>query len=453
MSKFITNLNNKMMKYRISDFFKKSPLDVDIKYINESEDKKETNMFLKEILNPLQVFLKQLLLQNNNKLKFNIVIDCDTNFAGTCSYNGNNDTLCIKIKNRHKDLLITLNHEFLHVLDYKNGNPRTPFSEILNPEKDVDIKTIQSLIISNGSKRVDSIKSFDYSLLNSMFELYFENSSLSKKEIGDYLVSNFLKFHKFLNAVDLLKGNYYLYNDDFDLKDYLNTKNKKYVEFKDLYQDVDVWQKRINYIKKRSGINKDGNYLAIDVFKQIIKKDFSGLIESPFLTYRNIFRDVGNSDIHTLRNMYFTLTLDLLIPKPNPIFLEKMVQCQENNIDPAYLFNASEKISFCGQYNHGNILNVYLQQTLLDNKLKNITLPRQEFEENYNDLSVYCEKAFYKFINKPLFNEKFKTEIKNKKESTQVSGLILNRDDIKNKIKDGCFTEEKNINKKIKKNL
>lgn len=84
MSKIITNLNNKMMKYRISDFFKKSPLDVDIKYINESEDKKETNMFLKEILKPLQVFSKQLLLQNNNKLKFNIVIDCDTTSAGTC---------------------------------------------------------------------------------------------------------------------------------------------------------------------------------------------------------------------------------------------------------------------------------------------------------------------------------------------------------------------------------
>lgn len=188
------------------------------------------------------------------------------------------------------------------------------------------------------------------------FILLLKRSSLNNiaaENIEMLTISNLRVFNKFLDAMNILKGQYYLFNDH------------------------------------NNGIS----------------------------TFDNVFDYYKYVNLDEVRNIYYTPTIKVLTEKPNTLLLEKIVKAKKEKSD-FYLFAASEKISYCGQKNAGNLLNTFVKLSL--NKEHKIKFSKQPTSEDYEQLSEDAEQAFVRFIKKkneyidydPVLN------IKNKKQKS-----------------------------------
>lgn len=345
-------------------------------------------------------------IEKNLKVKLNINM---SNKKNVFSYNQYNKTLNVFINNNYRNVKETLNHEFLHVLDYYNGKNNEPFSEIYNNIEDKinkkpKIAKLQNYILKGENvKKNPSVLEFDFIMLKNSLEILLNKKdipNIMSEDIEMLTISNLKSFNNFLNAVNILKGQYYLFIDDngyqyeFNTVQYLNNKNRIFKDFKNLYDDIDHFEKRFNYINKKYG----SFYTMTDFLKilnKVTKKNFNIFINNGLSTIENIFVTDALINIDEVRNIYYTPTLKNLTVKPNSLFLQRIVKSKEMGVE-YYLFNASEKISYCGQKNEGNLLNTFVKLSL--NKEHKIKFSKQPISEDYEQLSEDAKKAFVRFI-------------------------------------------------------
>jgi predicted RND superfamily exporter protein len=132
MSKIWTKLNVKILKIRLELKNKKKNIFSEIIY--EDFYNLEDLTKIKNFFNSTMSFLEQFdPIEKNLKVKLNINM---SNKKNVFSYNQYNKTLNVFINNNYRNVKETLNHEFLHVLDYYNGKNNEPFSEIYNNIED-----------------------------------------------------------------------------------------------------------------------------------------------------------------------------------------------------------------------------------------------------------------------------------------------------------------------------
>lgn len=435
MSKIWLLSNIKILKIKLSLKNRKKNIFSEILYDGEDIKNLSDLTRIKNIFNNLIVFLEQFEPIKNNlniKLKINL-----SNNSGVFSYKPIDQMLNLYANNMYPSIKEALNHEFLHVLDYYNGKNNEPFSEIyynINEKikKNIHIAELQYCIlkgknINNPSEKTQcyneksKILIFDYNILKRSLEIYF-NDLLNDINIEMLTISNSKSFTNFLNSVNILKGQYYLFVDqngnynEFDLNEYLKNKNKIFGDFNDLYSNIDFFEKRFNYINKKFGSTKNiENFL--EIVDDVIKENFNIFINNGLSTIENIFKRPDLMNIHEVRNIYYTPTLNILNEKPNSLLLKQIIAAKKSNL-VYYLFNASEKISYCGQKNKGNFLNLFVQLSFKNEK--KVIFEQQPKLKGYEELSTDAEKAFVRFIKKkneyidydPVLN------IKNKKQKS-----------------------------------
>lgn len=366
------------------------------------------NSFKKEItlfFNQLEPIKKSL----NVKLVIKLSKKAD-NFW----FSPQNNTMIVSVNNLHNNIKEVFNHEFLHLLDYYNSINKSSFSEDYeNISKKIKrkkkIHSLQSDIIRGKESDNLSIKKFDFILLKLIMRVFMDRNVKEKvtdKHIEMLSISNLNSFNRFLDAINILKGQYYLRNNIFITSDYLKDKNMVYPDLKRYYQDVDNFEKRFKYICRKnniSGKELDKHFIQESSVIAMSQK-FSCFINSGLDTFQNIFDYYKNVDVHQIRNLYYTPTLKILTNRVNPLLIESMVNSRLRKIDNVYLFNASEKLSYCGQKNIGNIINEYLKLTF--NNKYDFKFTEQFFPTEFDDLSDSSKEFFeniQKITNKSIF--------------------------------------------------
>lgn len=432
MSKFWFNINIEILKNNLKRKNNKNRIFSDIEYFYREDDSYEDLKKSKIFFNELISFVKQL---EPIKKDFGIKLFIDmSNEKRAFSYDPYEKSLKICINSPYLNIKEVLNHEFLHILDYYNGKNFNAFSEMfsnIQTKKKNNIYKIQHYIL-NGEKikeknNENSILNFDLMVLreslSNLFKLY--NKKITAEEIEMLTISNLRVFNKFLDSMNILKGQYYLFDDKnsgesliFDLNKYIGNKNRLLKEYDNLYDNIDHFEKRfLNICKKYNIYQQNVTYNLLPIMNLIIAENFQVFLENGLSTTKNLFKDVKLFDIDEVRNIYYTPTLDILIKKPNSLLIERIIETKQKKA-PFYLFTASEKISYCGQKNEGNLLNTFVKLSL--NKEHKIKFSKQPTSEDYEQLSEDAEKAFVRFIKKkneyidydPVLN------IKNKKQKS-----------------------------------
>ena len=210
------------------------------------------------------IFLNQFdEIKKDLKIKLVIDMSCKSDIF---LYRPENHELRISINNNYINVKEILNHEFFHSLDYYNGKNQEAFSEMhknidkkiyTNIEKKIEkniVKLLNSILKGKEIENGTNILNFDYNILKDAFILLLKRSSLNNIEaenIEMLTISNLRVFNKFLDAMNILKGQYYLFNDHnngkpliFDLNEYLINKNRLFKKFDSLYDDIEHFEKR-----------------------------------------------------------------------------------------------------------------------------------------------------------------------------------------------------------------
>lgn len=437
MSKVIFNLRVWNFQRKLSVLNKGKNIFSNISYISgekNEEDIKKIKKFFKEVM----IFLNQFdEIKKDLKIKLVIDMSCKSDIF---LYRPENHELRISINNNYINVKEILNHEFFHSLDYYNGKNQEAFSEMhtnidkkiyTNIEKKIEkniVKLLNSILKGKEIENSTNILNFDYNILKEAFILLLKRSSLNNiaaENIEMLTISNLRVFNKFLDAMNILKGQYYLFNDHnngkpliFDLNEYLINKNRLFKKFDSLYDDIEHFEKRFLYIcKKYKILNRNLNNDFVSILNLEICKNFSIFANNGISTFDNVFDYYKYVNLDEVRNIYYTPTIKVLTEKPNTLLLEKIVKAKKEKSD-FYLFAASEKISYCGQKNEGNLLNTFVKLSL--NKEHKIKFSKQPTSEDYEQLSEDAEQAFVRFIKKkneyidydPVLN------IKNKKQKS-----------------------------------
>lgn len=419
MSKFLFNVITYFSDRKIDNLKKKlfilnkeKKVFSNISYISEEKNYKNIRQ-IKKIFNEVGTFLYQF-DENKKDLGIKLVINM-SNESEIFSYKPKTKELKISIMNNYINVKEILNHEFLHALDYYYGKNGEAFSEIhvnidnkiyIDTDKKIEndiIKLQKYILVGEKIKNNNnSILNFDFNILkNSLKTLItdYNKIDIRKEEIEMLTISNIRVFNKFLDAMNILKGQYYLFNDKnsgrpltFDLNDYLINKNRLFKEFNSLYDDIEHFEKRLLKICNKYDIPND---LFLKRINSEAVKNFNIFINNGLSTFDNIFSVHENITIDEIRNIYYTPTLKILTEKPNSLLLERIADVKNRN-RKFYLFAASEKISYCGQKNEGNLLNTFVKLSL--NKEHKIKFSKQPISEDYEQLSKDAEKAFLRFI-------------------------------------------------------
>lgn len=284
MSKFLFNVITYFSDRKIGNLKKKlfilnkeKKVFSNISYISEEKNYKNIRK-IKKIFNEIGTFLDQF-DENKKDLGIKLVINM-SNESEIFSYKPKTKELKISIMNNYINVKEILNHEFLHALDYYYGKNGEAFSEIhvnidnkiyIDTDKKIenDITKLQKYILV-GEKiknNNNSILNFDFNILkNSLKTLItdYNKIDIRKEEIEMLTISNIRVFNKFLDAMNILKGQYYLFNDKnsgrpltFDLNDYLINKNRLFKEFNSLYDDIEHFEKRLLKICNKYDIPND----------------------------------------------------------------------------------------------------------------------------------------------------------------------------------------------------
>lgn len=347
-------------------------------------------------------------------LKIKLVIDM-SNKDNIFLYRPKDHELRISINNEYTDVKEILNHEFLHALDYYNGKNKEAFSEIYtnvdekiyeNVEKKIEkniVKLLNYILKGKEIENSTNILNFDYNILKKSFTILFEAYDIiTPEDIEKLTISNLRVFNRFLDAMNILKGQYYLLDDNngsplvFDLNKYLGNKNRLFKEYDNLYDDIDHFEKRFLQICKKYKISENNlNSDFIKIVNSVTLKHFNIFLNNGLSNVNNIFVYYTDVNLDEIRNIYYTPTLKSLTEKPNSLFLQKIVKSKKTS-NEYYLFNASEKISYCGQKNEGNLLNTFVKLSL--NKEHKIKFSKQPISEDYEQLSEDAKKAFVRFI-------------------------------------------------------
>ncbi|HCJ8467955.1 TPA: hypothetical protein NV714_001677 [Escherichia coli] len=435
MSKVIFNLRVWNFQRNLSVLNKEKNIFSNISYVSgekNEEDIKKIKKFFKEVM----IFLNQFdEIKKDLKIKLVIDMSCKPDIF---LYRPENHELRISINNNYINVKEILNHEFFHALDYYNGKNEEAFSEMhknidkkiyINVKNKIEKNIIKFFNYILKGKKIENktnILNFDFNILkNSLTTLLLSSpkKNINSEEVEMLTISNLRVFNKFLDAMNILKGQYYLCNDKnsgkplvFDLNEYLINKNRLFKEFDSLYDEIEHFSKRFSYICKRYNIsNKNINSNLIKIINEETLKDFNVFLSNGISTFDNLFDYYTDVNLDDVRNIYYTPTLKILTEKPNSLLLEKIANSKNNKF---YLFAASEKISYCGQKNEGNLLNTFVKLSL--NKEHKIKFSKQPTSEDYEQLSEDAEQAFVRFIKKkneyidydPVLN------IKNKKQKS-----------------------------------
>lgn len=409
MSKYLDDIYLYFFKKNIEQLNKKKKIFEEIVFFGQERNTIINKDNYKKFKSGIEIFFNQF-DGIDIPLPIKLIID-DTLKSDIFWYSPEKKAIILNINNKHISIIESMNHEFLHLLDYYNSINEQAFSEDfkninkkLNNNKLVvnmqqNILNGFELRIENKLKAETNILYFDFNMLKLCFKLIINPQNTNKvtnKEIEMLTISNFRVFNKFLNSVNVLKGQYYLRNNDFSLMDFFNSKKEDYNDLKKFYNNINHFEKRLLYINKKYNVKNMNIKNVSEALNKISVKNFSCFLNDGISTYQNIYIMPNDMDFHEVRNMYYTPTLKILTEQINSLLIKKMVELKTRNMDSTYLFNASEKLSYCGQKNIGNIINEYLKVSI--NKEYKFNFINQTIEKECFEISKRSKKAFKSFI-------------------------------------------------------
>lgn len=389
---------------------------------------------IKEVLKDFhsQFTTPENIIAKGYKPDINLEIDCNflaNTFRGVFSPEKKKEKYKITIQISHcidndgnldkNELLRTLNHEYLHYLDYKAdekySNGAFAFSENKHQqatEIDKKIKQFQIGILSNkvySAKNKYDIYKLDEALLKCLLVRSFndENIVFSKTDLNSLFNNNIHDFTLLLNNLESTMFNNFnnktesyrikTKNEVFDF--ILHEKNNPNGHFND------IQNKLINQIVAiKPSISKNeiskiilnktmGSFFAYD----LINEEFNDLISStsPF--------SKENMSVLQLRNLFYTQALNFYNENPNLNYLRVFY----SNKNILYTGQSSEKLSFSGDIDAKTFIKDYFD--LVINNNINVKMPKKIKNEGHPNemLAVNLSNGLRKFIDKYANNENY----------------------------------------------
>ena len=370
---------------------------------------------IKEVLNDFhsQFTNPENIIAKGYKPDVNLEIDCNflaNTFRGVFSPEKKKEEYKITIQISHcidndgnldkNELLRTLNHEYLHYLDYKANeiysvNRTSSFSENEDLMKNEKIKNFQKGILSNNlysdNNKYD-ILAFDEAIFKCLIARTFNKKlEFNAEELNILFKAHGKNFTDFMNVLEKklfskIDLNPYMENIFFIPNEFL----KKNEEEKNIFRELFIQISNMKNIK----LSKSDFYnLRNNLIDNLVYEEFNDLtgIASPF-------SDLRRTVLH-LRNLYYTRTLDFYNENPSKNYLRVF---EDKKIALHYIGQASEKLSFSGDKKADSFLREYFD--LIINNNTKIKYPDEKNNDINDIFSMRVSNNIKYFINKYTSN-------------------------------------------------
>lgn len=412
------------------------------------------------VLETLKIFSDQFRSVN---LELKMPIDLILGEFKNAKYQGafnqdahNNKKLHIKITHNtnFEELLETLNHEYLHYLDYsnENKNEKQPSSEIPVNRECAFLRKFQKSIFYGGDisnlKNKFSILNLDAAFFKSFTKRTLEENNLLSKEINinHMVVKNLNSFHEYLNTTqNFIQNNYRRnigYNESlsylhllFDsiVSDRLYNTKKVFQNFfspddeyplldnKELKKAESFILPLIDFFKKEHHLTHHQIEVLLDNFSlNMLKGNFD---YNDINTNVKMLEKINARNVYDLRNIYYTPSLNLFTEKPNGIWLNAI---KDNYYFP-YHSLTTEKLSFSGSSRAPKFISSYYD--LVFNKNNHVSFPKKlERKEEEKNLEHIFHKGIVEFIH----NNYIELKLSNNNQNNIFCNKALLHEKIKN---------------------
>lgn len=366
-----------------------------------------------------------------------------------------NKKLNIRITNKTNlsDLLETLNHEYLHYLDYSENNEEGKMeasSESPVRKECAFLRKFQKSIFFGGNisnlKNSFSIFDLDAAFLKSFTKRTLSENNFSCEEfsINKMVASNISVFHDYLNTTQKFIQNNYKksigYNESLYylhklfnnvISDLLYNTRKTEKEFfspddEHLLLDKKEWNTVKEFVNPMISFFQKEHHLTHHQIEVLLDNFSLNMLKGNFeyedsIINTKMLEKINAKNVYDLRNIYFTPSLNLFTEKPNGIWLNAI---KENYYFP-YHSLTTEKLSFSGSSRAPKFISSYYD--LVFNKNNHVTFPENlERQADEKELEEIFQQGVVKFISRNQVDLKIK--------KPDISS-VFDRESLFNKIK------------------
>lgn len=314
-----------------------------------------------------------------------------------------------------ENLIRTLNHEYLHYLDYKANekyNAKEAFSEEVRVNKNEVILNFQKSIlfgeIYDSSNNMYNINDFDNALFTNILLDLVKNdeefSLIDDTKINQLMTMQSTSFSTFMNHYENK-----IFQEKIDnitskiMEEVADTKSVAFDFFDNLAKNIDNillnngYQTIMQKLENKTIAKTIDHDIVINNFIELCGNDmpFSG----------------KNETIFHLRNLFYTRTLDFYNESPSKNYLRVFAQ------KPLlwYTGEASEKLSFSGDKNASVFIHDYFDLVMNNNINKQYAGKRTD-RNSIVSISDLCMRNVRNFIDKNTDALKLKERVeKNRK--------------------------------------
>lgn len=313
------------------------------------------------------------------------------------------------------NLIRTLNHEYLHYLDYKANekyNAKEAFSEDVRAKKNEVMLSFQKSILFgelyNSDNNMYNMNDFDNALFTNMLVDLFKNdeafSLIDDTQIKQLITMQSSSFTSFMNHYENK-----IFEENIDnitnkiMEEITDNNSVAFSFFDNLARNINNiilkndYQTIMQKLKDKTIVKTIDHDIVINNFIELCGNDmpFSG----------------KNETIFHLRNLFYTRTLDFYNESPNKNYLRVFAQ------KPPlwYTGQASEKLSFSGDKNATSFIHDYFDLVINNNVNKSYAAKRTD-RNSIVSISDLCMRNVRTFIDKNTDQLKLKERVeKNRK--------------------------------------